>query len=148
MTGRAAPDRSPPSNVPAERRTPPSRPLALGLVVLALAVLGAAILLRHRTVTTSHYLLLAVLLFTIGVGGVLMRRNALVLFMCVELMLNAVNLAFVAFARMHNSMDGQVIVLFVMIVAAAEVAVGLAIIVSIFRSRLSANVDDLSLLRW
>ncbi|HVL80896.1 MAG TPA: NADH-quinone oxidoreductase subunit NuoK [Actinomycetota bacterium] len=98
--------------------------------------------------TTSHYLMLSMLLFMIGVGGVLMRRNALVLFMCVELMLNAVNLAFVTFARMHGSMDGQVIVLFVMIVAAAEVAIGLAIIVAIFRRRLSANVDEMSLLRW
>jgi NADH-quinone oxidoreductase subunit K len=68
--------------------------------------------------------------------------------MCVELMLNAVNIAFVAFSRMHSSLDGQVVVLFVMIVAAAEVAIGLAIIVSIFRRRQSANVDDLSLLKW
>jgi len=78
----------------------------------------------------------------------LMRRNALVLFMCIELMLNAVNIAFVAFARMHGAVEGHVVILFVMIVAAAEVAVGLAIIVSIFRRKHSANVDDLTLLKW
>jgi NADH-quinone oxidoreductase subunit K len=88
------------------------------------------------------------LLFVIGAFGVLVRKNALVLFMCIELMLNAVNIAFVAFSRMHSSMDGQVIVLFVMIVAAAEVSIGLAIIVSIFRRSRSANVDDMSLLKW
>ncbi|HVE91624.1 MAG TPA: NADH-quinone oxidoreductase subunit NuoK [Actinomycetota bacterium] len=104
--------------------------------------------MRDTPVTTSHYLLLSMMLFVLGAAGVLLRRNALILFMCVELMLNAVNIAFVAFSRMHGTMDGQVVVLFVMIVAAAEVAVGLAIIVSIFRRRLSANVDDLSLLRW
>jgi len=77
-----------------------------------------------------------------------LRKNALILFMCIELMLNAVNVAFVAFARLNGAIGGQVIVLFVMIVAAAEVAVGLAIIVLIFRRRHSANVDDLSVMRW
>jgi len=139
---------APPSNVADRDRTRSGKPLLLGLVLLVLVVLGVAIAVRNEPVTTSHYLMLSMLLFMIGVGGVLMRRNALVLFMCVELMLNAVNLAFVTFARMHGSMDGQVIVLFVMIVAAAEVAIGLAIIVAIFRRRLSANVDEMSLLRW
>jgi NADH-quinone oxidoreductase subunit K len=88
------------------------------------------------------------LIFTVGAMGVLMRRNALILFMCVELMLNAVNIAFVAFARMHSAVEGHIIVLFVMIVAAAEVSVGLAIIVLIFRRRHTANVDDLNLLKW
>ena len=96
----------------------------------------------------TEYLTLSMLLFTIGAAGVLVRRNAIVIFMCIELMLNAVNIAFVAFAKMHSSVDGHVIVLFVIIVAAAEVAIGLAIIVSIFRRRQSTNVDDLSLLKW
>ncbi|HSE95189.1 MAG TPA: NADH-quinone oxidoreductase subunit NuoK [Methylomirabilota bacterium] len=95
-----------------------------------------------------YYVALSVLLFTLGVIGVLARRNPLVIFMAIELMLNAANLAFVAFGRAHGTADGQVIVLFVMTVAAAEVAVGLAIIVAIFRTRYRINVDDLSLLRW
>ena len=94
------------------------------------------------------YLALAGLMFTIGVVGVLVRRNAIVIFMFVELMLNAVNLAFVTFARMRGDLDGQVLVFFVLVVAAAEVVVGLAIIVSIFRRRASADVDEVNLLRW
>jgi NADH-quinone oxidoreductase subunit K len=82
-------------------------------------------------------------LFTLGVIGVLVRRNAIVIFMSVELMLNAANLAFVTFARSLNQLDGQIFVFFVMVVAAAEVAVGLALIVTIFRSKQSINVDDL-----
>lgn len=95
----------------------------------------------------AHYLYLSVILFAIGAAGVLLRRNALVVFMCVELMLNAANLAFVTFARMHSSLDGQVIAFFTMVVAAAEVVVGLAIIMTIFRVRKSASVDDADLLR-
>ena len=98
--------------------------------------------------TTTHYLVLASLLFTIGAAGVLVRRNAVVVFMCIELMLNATNLAFVAFARHHGNLDGQVMAFFVMVVAAAEVVVGLAIIVSIFRTRRSASVDDANLLKF
>ena len=98
--------------------------------------------------TPTVYLLLSALLFAIGGVGVLVRRNAIVVFMCIELMLNAVNLAFVAFARMHGNLDGQVIAFFVMVVAAAEVVVGLAIIMSIFRTRRSASVDDASLLKY
>jgi NADH-quinone oxidoreductase subunit K len=86
-------------------------------------------------------------LFTIGAATVLVRRNAIVVFMGVELMLNATNLAFVTFARMRGSLDGQVIALFVMLVAAAEVVVGLAIIMAIFRARHSASVDDANLLK-
>jgi NADH-quinone oxidoreductase subunit K len=95
-----------------------------------------------------YYVALSVVLFTLGVIGVLARRNPLVIFMAIELMLNAANLAFVAFGRAHGTADGQVIVLFVKTVAAADVAVGLAIIVAIFRTRYRINVDDLSLLRW
>jgi NADH-quinone oxidoreductase subunit K len=91
---------------------------------------------------------LAVILFVIGAVGVLIRRNALVIFMCIELMLNAVNLAFVAFARMHGQIDGQVVAFFVMVVAAAEVVVGLAILMAIFRARRSASVDDANLLKY
>jgi NADH-quinone oxidoreductase subunit K len=97
---------------------------------------------------TTHYLVLSALLFSIGGVGVLVRRNAIVVFMCVELMLNACNLAFVTFARQHGNLDGQVIAFFVMIVAAAEVVIGLAIIVTIFRTRRSASVDDASLLKY
>ena len=95
----------------------------------------------------TAYVVLSAILFTIGAFGVLLRRNAIVVFMSVELMLNACNLAFVSFARMHGNLDGQVIAFFVMIVAAAEVVVGLAIIMAIFRTRRSANVDEPSLLR-
>jgi NADH-quinone oxidoreductase subunit K len=93
------------------------------------------------------YQILAAMLFTIGIVGVLVRRSALVIFMSIELMLNAVNLSFVAFSRQNGQMDGQIFVFFVMSVAAAEVAVGLAILVAIFRSRETANVDDVHLLK-
>ena len=96
----------------------------------------------------AYYLFLAAMLFTVGTVGVLVRRNAIVVFMCVELMLNAVNLTLVTFSRMNGRLDGQVLAFFVMVVAAAEVVVGLAIIVSIFRTRRSASVDDASLLKW
>jgi NADH-quinone oxidoreductase subunit K len=100
------------------------------------------------SIAPGYYLILAGLMFTIGVVGVLIRRNAIVIFMFVELMLNAVNLVFVTFARVKGNLDGQVLVFFVLVVAAAEVVVGLAIIVAIFRRRQSANVDDVNLLRW
>lgn len=96
----------------------------------------------------NYYLYLSAVLFTIGAVGVLVRRNAIVVFMCVELMLNAVNLTLVTFARLDNNLAGQVIAFFVMVVAAAEVVVGLAIIMSIFRSRRSASVDDANLLKY
>jgi NADH-quinone oxidoreductase subunit K len=99
-------------------------------------------------VPLAYYVGLSAILFAIGVAGVLVRRNPLVIFMCIELMLNAANLAFVAFGRAHGGADGQVIVFFVMTVAAAEVAVGLAIIVAIFRARFRIDVDDLALMRW
>jgi NADH-quinone oxidoreductase subunit K len=100
------------------------------------------------SVTPGYYLILAGLMFTIGVVGVLVRRNAIVIFMFVELMLNAVNLVFVTFARVKGNLNGQVLVFFVLVVAAAEVVVGLAIIVAIFRKRQSADVDDVNLLKW
>jgi NADH-quinone oxidoreductase subunit K len=96
----------------------------------------------------GNFVALAVILFVIGAVGVLVRRNAIVIFMCIELMLNAVNLAFVAFARLHGTVDGQVIAFFVMVVAAAEVVVGLAILMAIFRTRRSASVDDANLLKY
>jgi NADH-quinone oxidoreductase subunit K len=96
----------------------------------------------------SWYLVLSAVLFAIGVVGVLVRRNIIVIFMAIELMLNAVNLTFVALARSQGSMDGQVIVFFVMTVAAAEAAVGLAIILAVFRNRETTNVDELATLRW
>ena len=99
-------------------------------------------------VSPAHYIALAVILFVIGALGVLVRRNAIVIFMCVELMLNAANLAFVGFSRLHGTLDGQVIAFFVMVVAAAEVVVGLAIIMSIYRTRRSASVDDANLLKY
>jgi len=97
--------------------------------------------------TPTHYLLLSALLFSIGAVGVLVRRNAIVVFMCVELMLNAVNLTLVTFARVQGSVQGQVMAFFVMVVAAAEVVVGLAVIMSIFRTRRSTSVDDANLLK-
>ena len=98
--------------------------------------------------SATPFLVLSALLFAIGATGVLVRRNAIVVFMCVELMLNAVNLTFVTFARVHGTLDGQIAAFFVMVVAAAEVVVGLAIIVTIFRTRRSASVDDASLLKY
>ena len=95
----------------------------------------------------SNYLVLSALLFTIGTLAVLLRRTAIVVFMGIELMLNAANLAFVTFARMHGDLNGQVMAFFVMVVAAAEVVIGLAIIVAIFRTRRSASVDDVNLLK-
>jgi NADH-quinone oxidoreductase subunit K len=95
-------------------------------------------------ITVTHYVSLSAVLFIIGVAGVLIRRNAILIFMSVELMLNAANLAFVAFARHFDRLDGQIIAFFVMTVAAAEVAVGLALIVTIFKSKLSIDVDEIS----
>ena len=96
----------------------------------------------------GFYLILSGLLFTIGTVGVLVRRNALVIFMSIELQLNAVNLTLIAFARRLGEVDGQILAFFSMVVAAAEVVVGLAIIVSIFRRRETASVDDINALRW
>jgi NADH-quinone oxidoreductase subunit K len=95
----------------------------------------------------TWYLVLSALLFTIGAVGVLVRRNVLVMFMCVELMLNAVNLTFITFSRMLNDIGGQSIVFFVLVVAAAEVVVGLGIIVAIYRRRVGATADDLHVLK-
>lgn len=95
----------------------------------------------------AYFLLVSAMLFAIGTVGVLVRRNALVIFMSVELQLNAVNVALVAFSRMHNELDGQVLAFFSMVVAAAEVVVGLAIILNVYRRRHSAIVDDVSVLR-
>jgi NADH-quinone oxidoreductase subunit K len=99
------------------------------------------------TITPAYYLTVAALLFTIGAVGLLIRKNTLVMFMCVELMLNAVNLTFVSFAKALNDIGGQVIVFFTLVVAAAEVTVGLAIIVAIFRRRPGATADDVDLLK-
>jgi NADH-quinone oxidoreductase subunit K len=98
--------------------------------------------------TPTYYLLLSALLFSIGAIGVLVRRNAIVVFMCIELMLNSVNLTLVTFARINGSLSGQIMAFFVMVVAAAEVVVGLAIIMSIFRARRSTSVDDANLLKY
>jgi NADH-quinone oxidoreductase subunit K len=99
-------------------------------------------------VTPDNYLILSAVLFTIGAVGVLVRRNAIVLFMCIELMLNSANLALVTFSRINGDLNGQIIAFFVMVVAAAEVVVGLAIIMTIFRTRRSASVDDANLLKY
>ena len=96
----------------------------------------------------TEALALSAVLFTIGVIGVLTRRNAIIVFMCVELMLNATNLAFVSFSRKYGNLDGQIFAFFVMVVAAAEVVVGLAIIVTMFRTRRSASIDDANLLKY
>jgi len=96
----------------------------------------------------SAYLVLSGILFTIGVIGFLVRRNLIVMFMSIELMLNAANLAFVAFSRYLNSMDGQIFVFFVMTVAAAEAAVGLAIILAVFRTKETVNADEINLMKW
>jgi NADH-quinone oxidoreductase subunit K len=99
-------------------------------------------------VNPTYYLFLAALLFTIGALGVLLRRNAILVFMSVELMLNSVNLTLVTFSRTNGTLEGQIMAFFVMVVAAAEVVIGLAIIMSIFRTRRSASVDDANLLKY
>lgn len=106
-----------------------------------------AALLAEIRPTSTWYLLLAAVLFSIGTVGVLVRRNPLIMFMCIELMLNAVNLSFVALARRMGDIDGQTVVLFVLVVAAAEVVVGLGIIVAIMRRRQGATADDLAVLK-
>jgi NADH-quinone oxidoreductase subunit K len=98
--------------------------------------------------TPTYYLVLSAAIFSIGAVGVLIRKNAIVVFMCIELMLNAVNLTLVTFSRINGSLDGQIMAFFVMTVAAAEVVIGLAIIMSIFRTRRSASVDDANLLKY
>jgi NADH-quinone oxidoreductase subunit K len=99
-------------------------------------------------VTLQHYLFLSAALFCLGVVGVMFRRNLIVILMSLELMLNAVNLSFIAFARYLGSIEGQVFVLFVMVVAAAEVAVGLGIAVAVFRQRGTVNINDINLMKW
>lgn len=96
----------------------------------------------------SYYLILSAAFFSIGIIGVLTRRNAIIIFMCIELMLNAVNLTFVAFASFFGDSSGQIFVFFVMAVAAAEAAVGLAIIIALFRNKLTINVDEINILKW
>ncbi len=98
-------------------------------------------------VPTSYYLVLSALLFAIGVAGFLVKRNIITIFMCIELMLNGVNLAFVAFANQFKLLEGNIFVFFVMVVAAAEAAVGLAIIIAVFRTRETLNVDQVNLLK-
>jgi NADH-quinone oxidoreductase subunit K len=99
-------------------------------------------------IPVAHILTLSAVLFSIGVAGVLIRRNAIIVFMCVELMLNAVNLAFVGFAYGMQSMTGVIVVFFVLVVAAAEAVVGLAIILQMFRNRQTLNIDEINLLKW
>lgn len=99
-------------------------------------------------ISLNYYLILSALLFSIGVLGVLIKRNAIIMIMCIELMLNAVNLSFVALARYQNLMDGQIVVFFIMTVAAAEVAVGLAIVVAMFRLKQTEDVDEINLMKW
>lgn len=96
----------------------------------------------------SHYLFLSAILFVTGVIGVLVKRNAIVIFMSIELMLNGVNLSFIAFGRYLHSLDGQIFVFMVMVVAAAEVAVGLALIIALFRLKTTINVDEVNVMKW
>lgn len=99
-------------------------------------------------ITVTHYLMLSAILFAIGTFGVLTRKNAIVVFMCIEVMLNSVNLTFIALSRHVGNLDGQIFVFFVMTVAAAEAAVGLALIIAFYRNRESIDVDDFSMLKW
>ncbi|MBE9485572.1 MAG: NADH-quinone oxidoreductase subunit NuoK [Desulfuromonadales bacterium] len=99
-------------------------------------------------ISVHHYLLLSAILFCIGIFGVLTRKNAIVIFMCIEVMLNSVNLTFIALSRHVGNMDGQIFVFFVMTVAAAEAAVGLALIIAFFKNKESVDVDDFNMLKW
>lgn len=98
-------------------------------------------------VSIHHYLLLSTLLFALGLIGIIVRRNLIIIFMCIEIMINAVNLSFVALARYYNTMDGHVVAIFVMAIAAVEAAIGLGILISMFRNRQTVNVSDLRALR-
>ena len=98
--------------------------------------------------TLNHYLALSAFLFAVGVTGVLTRRNAIVVFMCIEMMLNSVNLTLVAYSSYLGNITGQVLVFFVMAVAAAEAAVGLAIVIALFRNRQTVNIDEINILKW
>ncbi|MEK9137174.1 MAG: NADH-quinone oxidoreductase subunit NuoK [Bacteroidota bacterium] len=100
------------------------------------------------SISLSAYLGLSAVLFTIGVAGVLTRRNAIVVFMCIELMLNSVNLSLIAFSSYLGDITGQVLVFFVMAVAAAEAAVGLAIVIALFRNKQTVNIDEINILKW
>ena len=99
-------------------------------------------------IDTSHYMLLGAILFCIGTYGVLTRKNAIVIFMCIEVMLNSVNLTFIALSRQVGNMDGQIFVFFVMTVAAAEAAVGLALMIAFYRNNESIDVDNFNMLKW
>ncbi len=99
-------------------------------------------------ITVNHYMMLSAILFTIGTFGVLTRKNAIVIFMCIEVMLNSVNLTFIALSRHVGNMDGQIFVFFVMTVAAAEAAVGLALMIAFYRNKDSLDTDDFNLLKW
>ncbi|MBI1805690.1 MAG: NADH-quinone oxidoreductase subunit NuoK [Ignavibacteria bacterium] len=96
----------------------------------------------------NYFVFLSAILFTIGVVGVLTRRNAIIVFMCIELMLNSVNLSLVAFSAFHGNTRGQILVFFVMAVAAAEAAVGLAIIIALFRNKQTVNIDEINIMKW
>ncbi len=96
----------------------------------------------------SYYLILSAIMFTIGVAGVLSRRNAIIVFMCIELMLNSVNLTLAAFSSFLGNASGQMLVFFVMAVAAAETAVGLAIVISLFRNKPTVNIDEINIMKW
>lgn len=99
-------------------------------------------------ISVYHYLILSAIIFSIGTFGVLTRKNAIVIFMCIELMLNSVNLTFIALSRHLQNMDGQIFVFFVMTVAAAEAAVGLALMIAFYRNRESIDTDDFNMLKW
>lgn len=96
----------------------------------------------------NYYLALSAVMFAIGVAGVLTRRNAIIVFMCIELMLNSVNLTIVAFSAFHGNINGQILVFFVIAVAAAEAAVGLAIIIALFRNKMTVNIDEINIMKW
>lgn len=102
----------------------------------------------HAGIPIHNYLVLSAIIFSIGTFGVLTRKNAIVVFMCIELMLNAVNLTFIALSNHLGSLDGQIFVFFVMTVAAAEAAVGLALMIAFYRNRESNDVDDVNLMKW
>ena len=102
----------------------------------------------HSGIPVHHYMIVSAILFALGTVGVLTRKNAIVVFMCIELMLNAVNLTFIALSHHLGNLDGQIFVFFVMIVAAAEAAVGLALMICFFRNRESIDVDDINLMKW
>lgn len=122
--------------------------LKIRTITASFHLISSLFFLYCRMIELNHYLLLSAILFSLGVIGVLIRRNAIIIFMCIELMLNAVNLSLVGFSSFLGNVNGQIFVFIVLTVAAAEAAIGLAIIIALFRNKDTINIDEINILKW